>query len=154
MKVKLKTLSLSVIGCLLVGFLSSFFTTKSIPTWYAQLQKPIFNPPNWIFGPVWTVLYIMMGVSLYLVLSSKKHNKQGIRVFVIQLILNFFWSIIFFGLKLPILALIEILALWIFIFITILEFKKTSKLASNLLWPYLAWVSFATILNLSIVILN
>jgi translocator protein len=123
---------------------------SAIPTWYAALNKPFFSPPNWIFGPVWTLLYIMMGYSLYLVWVRRKVPT----IFWIQLFLNFIWSIIFFGMKNPTLALVNIIVLWIAIVLTIKAFSKIDKLASRLLWPYLAWVSFATFLNLAIVLLN
>jgi tryptophan-rich sensory protein len=143
-------LILSVGLCLGAGILGSFFTISAIPEWYSTLNKPFFSPPNWIFAPVWTVLYILMGVSLYLVWLKKKVPT----VFWIQLILNAAWSVIFFGLKNPGLAMVNILALWIAIFLTIKSFYKISITASNLLIPYLLWVSFASILNLSIVLLN
>lgn len=141
---------------LLAGGIGSFFTASSIPTWYATLEKPFFNPPSWIFAPVWTTLYILMGISFYLILVSKtKINKtRAIQVFIIQLILNTLWSIIFFGLKSPELALIEIVFLWISIVLTIKNFARIQPVASYLLYPYLAWVSFATLLTLAISILN
>ena len=136
--------------CLGAGVLGSFFTISSIPTWYVTLNKPFFSPPNWVFGPVWTMLYILMGYSLYLVWKKKKVPS----IFWIQLILNASWSIIFFGMKSPSLALINIAVLWIAIVLTIKSFYKINKLAAYLLYPYLAWVSFASILNYSIWILN
>lgn len=136
--------------CLGAGFLGSFFTVSAIPTWYQSLNKPFFSPPNWIFAPVWTLLYVLMGYSLYLVWIKKAIPT----VFWVQLILNGFWSIIFFGMKNPTLALVDIVALWIAIILTIKAFSKINKLSGNLLYPYLAWVSFASLLNLAIVILN
>lgn len=136
--------------CLGAGVLGMFFTVSAIPTWYQTLDKPSFSPPNWVFGSVWTILYILMGISLYLVWTKRKIPS----VFWIQLILNAIWSIIFFGLKNPTLALVDIIALWIAIVLTIKAFSKINKLAGNLLYPYLAWVSFATVLNLAIVFLN
>ncbi len=136
--------------CLGAGVLGSFFTINSIPTWYQTLNKPFFFPPNWIFGPVWTILYILMGYSLYLVWVK---NKVPV-IFWIQLILNAVWSIIFFGFKNPTLALIDIIALWVTIILTIKVFAKINKLSAYLLYPYLAWVLFASILNLAIVLLN
>lgn len=140
--------------CLGAGILGSFFTVSSPSagglTWYFTLNKPFFSPPNWVFGPVWTILYILMGISLYLVWI--KREVPGI--FWIQLILNALWSMIFFGLKNPSAALIDIIALWIAIVLTIKAFSKINKLAANLLYPYLAWVSFASVLNLAIVLLN
>jgi len=152
---KIIKLLLSIGFCLGAGILGSFFTISSIPTWYQTLNKPIFSPPNWIFGPVWTILYILMGISLYLVWISKSKLKQNaVKLFLTQITLNALWSVIFFGLKNPILALLDIILLWATIFLTIKTFAKINKLASNLLIPYLLWVTFATILNFSIVLLN
>lgn len=137
------------------GILGSFFTVASIPTWYATLTKPSFSPPGFVFGPVWTILYALMGISLYLVWVSKAISKSyAIKLFFVQLILNAVWSIIFFGLRSPGLAFIEIIALWVAIALTIKAFQHISKAASYLLYPYLAWVSFASILNFAIWILN
>ncbi len=146
----------SIVICLGAGIIGSVFTISSIPTWYAVLNKPFFSPPNFVFGPVWTVLYILMGISLYLVISKKEKvkRKNGINLFFIQLVLNILWSVIFFGMKNPALALIDILALWIAIVLTIKSFSKINKLAGKLLIPYFLWVSFASILNLAIVLLN
>ncbi|MBI2018800.1 tryptophan-rich sensory protein [Candidatus Daviesbacteria bacterium] len=143
-------LILSIGLCLGAGIMGSFFTVSAIPTWYQTLNKPIFSPPNWVFGPVWTILYILMGISLYLVWTKKKVPT----VFWIQLILNAVWSVIFFGMRNPALALVDIIALWIAIVLTIKALYKINKLAGNLLIPYLLWVSFATVLNLAIIILN
>lgn len=149
-------LGLAVIGVESVGILSSFFTISSIPTWYQALNKPFFNPPNWIFGPVWTILYILIGVSIFLVLEKASKNKRTFlsSLFLVQLVLNFFWTFIFFGLHNPLLAFIEIIFLWISILVLILKFRKYSKTASIILIPYLLWVSFAALLNLSIFLLN
>ncbi len=140
----------SILLCEGAGILGSLFTFSSIPTWYATLNKPVFSPPNFIFGPVWTLLYLLMGISLYLVWQKKKVPF----VFWIQLLLNAAWSIVFFGLKNPTLAFVNIVALWIAIFITIRAFARVNKTAAYLLYPYLIWVSFASILNLAIVLLN
>ena len=149
---------ISVSVCVLVGFLSGFATQSSVTTWFLTLEKPFFNPPGWIFAPVWTLLYIMMGIAFGLIWSSdfkeKKIVKSAMIVFGIQLGLNALWSILFFGLQNPFLALVEILLLWLFIFETIKAFKKVDDLAYKLLLPYLAWVSFATVLNGSIWFLN
>jgi translocator protein len=136
-----------VLICEIVGGVSSIFTVSAIPTWYAFLNKPFFNPPSWIFAPVWTSLYLLMGIAAYLYQKSS-------RLFTIQLALNFLWTYIFFDLKNPLFAFIEIIFLWIFILLTIKEFWKKSQTASLLLIPYLLWVSFASILNLSIIVLN
>lgn len=145
-----------ILICLSAGFIGSFFTASSIPTWYAGIAKPSFNPPGWIFGPVWTILYVLMGISLFLVIKNgfSKKNKTAVNYFSVQLILNAIWSILFFGLKNPLLAFIEILFLWFFILMTILSSYKISKLASYLLIPYLLWVSFASFLNYFIWMLN
>lgn len=150
MSVKIPRLILSIGICLGAGILGSFFTVSSIPTWYATLNKPEFSPPNWIFAPVWTILYILMGYSLYLVWTKKKVPS----IFWIQLILNATWSIVFFGMRNPSLALVDIVALWVTIVLTIKAFYKINKTAAYLLLPYLLWVSFASILNLMIVLLN
>ncbi len=150
MPIKFPKLILSIGLCLGAGFIGSIFTTSSIPTWYAALNKPPFSPPDWVFAPVWTILYIFMGISLYLVWIKKSVSA----IFWIQLILNISWSIVFFGMKNPSLAFVNILALWIGIFLTIKAFYKINRLAGQLLFPYIAWVSFAALLNLSIVILN
>lgn len=147
----------SVSGCGLVGILGTPFTISAIPTWYAALNKPFFSPPNWIFGPVWTVLYLLMGVSVFMIWSKglgKKGVKKALSYFLIQLLLNFIWSILFFGLHSPVLALIDIILLWVTILFTIIHFAKILKPAAYLLIPYIFWVSFAALLNLSIVILN
>lgn len=150
MAIKLPKLILSVGICLGAGVIGSFFTTSAIPSWYEGLNKPFFSPPNWVFAPVWTLLYILMGISLYLVWLK---NKVPL-VFWVQLILNASWSIVFFGLRSPFLALINIVVLWVAIVLTIVAFNKINKLASKLLMPYLLWVSFASLLNLAIVLLN
>lgn len=150
MRINFSKAIFSVALCLAAGLVGSLFTATSIPEWYQFLNKPSFSPPNWIFGPVWTTLYVLMGISLYLVWEKKKVPS----VFWIQLILNALWSIIFFGMRNPTLAFIEIVVLWIAIFLTIKSFYRISKLASYLLIPYILWVSFASVLNLSIAILN
>ena len=142
----------SIFVCLAAGLVGSIFTTPAIPGWYATLQKPSFSPPNFLFAPVWTTLYILMGISLALILNKK--NKTAIIFFVVQLVLNSLWSILFFGLKSPKLAFVEIIFLWLAILITILKFFKISKLAGWLFVPYLLWVSYASVLNLTIVKLN
>ena len=150
MKINNVKLASSVLLCLMAGLVGSIFTVDSIQTWYLSLNKPSFNPPNWIFGPVWTALYVLMGISAYLIWEkgiSKKEVKNALTLFVIQLVLNLLWSIIFFGLKSPFYALIEIVFLWIAIVSSIYLFYKISRSAAFLLFPYIAWVSFAAILN-------
>lgn len=144
--------------CLVIGYLSGTVTRESILTWYPTLVKPAFNPPNWIFAPVWTILYSMMGVAGGLIWnhieSDKEKVKKAFLFFVIQLGLNALWSYLFFGLHNPLLALIEIILLWLMIFETYTQFKNIDKIAGMLLIPYLIWVSFATVLNASIWWLN
>lgn len=150
-------LIISVVGCELVGLLGIPFTISAIPTWYASLNKPFFAPPNWLFGPAWTLLYFLMGVAFFLIWKQgwqKKQVKNAGTFFLIQLALNFIWSPIFFGLKSPLLGLIVIVAMWLFIVLTMKKFYPLSKLAFYLLVPYLLWVSFATMLNAAIILLN
>jgi translocator protein len=139
-----------------VGGIAGFITVNSVTSWYSRLNKPSFNPPNFIFGPVWTLLYILMGISSYLI-WAKRHSfyaTKSLFVYGIQLILNFSWSIVFFGLKLPLGAFINVLLLWISIISMIILFYKVDKKAAFLQVPYLLWVSFASVLNYFIVLLN
>lgn len=155
MHIKIPQLLLSIGVCLGAGFLGSVFTVSSIPTWYQTLIKPSFSPPNFVFAPVWTTLYVVMGISFYQVwISKSKMKEKGVHLFFIQLALNVLWSIIFFGMRNPSLALVDIVALWIAIIVTAKSFYPVSKLASYLLIPYILWVSFAAVLNLFIVLLN
>ena len=151
-------LILSVAICQLAGFIGSVFTAPAVPTWYASLNKPSFNPPNWLFGPVWVILFIMLGVSLFLVCRQRKyipnHVNPALGIFSLQLALNVLWSVVFFGMKSPIGGLAVIVVLWIAIFATILQFRKISELASLLLIPYIVWVTFAAILNFALYRLN
>ncbi|HEY6914004.1 MAG TPA: TspO/MBR family protein [Paludibacter sp.] len=141
--------------CLALGTASSFSTMESISTWYQFLNKPAFNPPNWIFGPVWTILYIMMGISVALVWHTPHADRRKAMIFfAVQFILNLCWSFLFFNLHLPGVAYFEIMAMCISIALTIIAFYKINKTAALLLLPYLCWVLFATILNYSIWILN
>jgi len=134
--------------CEAAGVIGALFTTKSIPTWYQALIKPSFNPPNWIFGPVWTTLYFLMGVSLFLVWANKTTDKKlALIFFFAQLILNTLWSIIFFGMHAPFYAFIEIILMWGMILLSIIYSWKISAWAGALLIPYLLWVSFASVLN-------
>ncbi len=149
---------LVVMTCLVVGYLSGKITQESITTWYPTIKKPVFNPPNWVFAPVWTILYAMMGVAGGLIWNYVETNRENVKkaflFFIIQLGLNALWSYIFFGLHNPLLALIEIVLLWLMIFETYSQFKKIDRIAGMLLIPYLAWVAFATVLNVSIWWLN
>lgn len=142
---------------LVIGMIGSVFTVNNIPTWYTALNKPAFNPPNWVFGPVWTILYILMGISLYLILRGgvdKPLVRQGIILFAIQLVANLLWSIIFFGMHAIFFAFIDILVLFILIVATIVTFFRVSRPAGLLLVPYLCWVGFASVLNAMIWVLN
>ncbi len=139
-----------------VGLLAAVFTAPAIKTWYPTINKPTFNPPNYLFGPVWTTLFALMGIALYLVWQVKNSKKkaEALQIFWLQLGLNVLWSVLFFGLHSPLLALVEIIILWLAIAMTIKKFKRVSPTAGWLLVPYLIWVSFASILNLAIVQLN
>lgn len=139
------------------GFVGSVFTTPSIATWYAALAKPSFSPPNWLFFPVWTTLYILMGIALGIIWSKglkKKTVRGGVMLFGIQLGLNALWSVAFFGMHSPIGGLAVIALLWLAILATIIKFWKVSKTAGALMLPYIAWVSIASVLNFSIWLLN
>lgn len=150
-------LVVSVFTCLFAGYIGSFFTGPSIPTWYADLNKPPFTPPNGVFAPVWTALFVLMGISAYLVWHEglrAKGVKPALILFDIQLVLNVVWSFLFFGLESPFYAFVEIVVLWVAIALTIIAFRKVSRAAGLLLLPYLAWVTFATILTFSVWRLN
>jgi tryptophan-rich sensory protein len=150
-------LFISIIICQSAGFIGSIFTTPSIPTWYAFIKKPTFTPPSWLFGPVWITLYILMGVSAFLV-WKKGLGTEGVKlalgIFIVQLIFNSLWSIVFFGYKSIFGGLIVIIILWILILLSIIFFLKISIVAGVLLIPYIFWVSFASLLNFSIYKLN
>jgi benzodiazapine receptor len=150
-------LAACIVICQLAGFVGSIFTTPAIPEWYATLNKPSFTPPNWLFAPVWLTLYTLMGIAAFLVwqkaLTTPK-VKTALGLFAFQLFLNALWSVLFFGLRSPLAGLLEILILWLVILLTILFFVKLSRVAALLLLPYIVWVSFAALLNFSIVILN
>lgn len=143
--------------CELAGIIGSIFTGPEIQGWYTTLAKPMFNPPNWVFGPVWTTLFALMGIAAYLV-WQQGINRHAVRValelFAVQLGLNILWSLIFFGLHNPGWAVVEIAVLWLMIVSTIIAFYKVSKPAAWLLLPYLLWVSFASALNFAIWNLN
>ena len=145
----------SLIIAQLAGIFGSFFTSSSVSTWYLTLQKPFFNPPSWVFAPVWICLFFLIGLSLYFVwISESKYKKVGLWFFSIQLVLNILWSMFFFGLKNPLLGLIDIVFLWAFILVTMLYFFKIDRRAGWFFVPYLVWVSFAVVLNYTIVLLN
>lgn len=149
-------LFLCILVPLVIGGISGSATANSINTWYITLNKPFFNPPNYLFGPVWTLLYALMGISLFLILETPKSELRikSIAIFCIQIFLNFWWSIIFFKYQLLGLALLEIIMIWMSILLMIFTFKKLNKTAAYLQIPYLLWVSFATVLTMSIWYLN
>ncbi|UFH35999.1 TspO/MBR family protein [Flavobacterium acetivorans] len=155
---KITKILIVVVTCLAIGYFSGIVTRSSIETWYPTLIKPSFNPPNWVFAPVWSMLYIMMGVAAALVWDRMESDKEAVKrallIFAIQLALNALWSYLFFGLHNPMLAGIEIVLLWLLIYETYIHFSKINKIAGYLILPYLAWVSFATVLNASIWWLN
>jgi translocator protein len=155
-KINVTRLLLCIALTLIVGGVSGFATATEIKGWYITLQKPSFNPPNYLFGPVWTILYILMGVSLYLIIQTPKSTlrKNAIIAFGIQLFLNFWWSIIFFKMHRLDIALVEIILMWAAIAVTIHLFRKVKPVAGYLQIPYLCWVSFATVLNLALYLLN
>jgi tryptophan-rich sensory protein len=146
-----------VLICELAGVIGSVFTRPSIPGWYAGLAKPSFTPPGWVFAPVWTILYALMGVAAYLVYEKRPGGtdvKRALTVFGAQLVLNALWSIVFFGAHQILGAIIVIILLWVLILVTIRLFSRISKAAAYLLVPYILWVSWATVLNISFYVLN
>ncbi|MGQ9604441.1 MAG: TspO/MBR family protein [bacterium] len=150
-------LLISLLICFLPGLIGSRITSKAIPEWYNYLKKPAFTPPNWLFGPAWTALYALMGIGLFLIWRkgiSSFAVKIALIFFAIQLVINAIWSPVFFGLRSPGFGLMVIVALWIAIVFTIRHFLPISRTAGFLLIPYLAWVSYALVLNLSIYTLN
>ncbi len=151
-------LIIAIIIPLLIGAISGFFTSESVIGWYSTLVKPTYNPPNWIFAPVWTTLYILMGIAHYLVWNNSEKQPQvkrtAIIFYFIQLLLNFLWSFLFFNQHQPGWAFIDILLLFAMILLTIIWFRKISAVAAWLLVPYLCWVGFAAWLNYSLWSLN
>jgi len=139
-----------------LGSLAGIFTTKEIAGWYAFLNKPSFNPPSYLFGPVWTALYILMGVSMFIIWNTPKTElrQKALAIFGIQLFFNFWWSILFFSFHTVFLSVIDILLMWTLIIYMISLFKRIKPVAAYLQIPYLLWVSFATVLNISIWYLN
>jgi tryptophan-rich sensory protein len=158
----IKRLLFFIIICQLAGIIGSIFTVGSIPTWYASLVKPEFTPPGWVFAPVWILLYLLMGISAYLVYSSNNNKNKKINtntraaliIFAIQLVLNLFWSIIFFGAHSIVGGLAIIILLWFSILATMIKFYEINRNSALLLIPYLLWVSFAAVLNLYVWMLN
>ena len=159
-KIKKDLILACIVGILLslgVGLISSIVTKNAIPNWYENLEKPFFSPPNWVFGPVWTFLYTLMGIAIGRVwFLGRRHlwGKTAISHFLSQLILNGLWSLVFFGLRNPSLSMVVIVILWILIQRTIFWFRLVDKKASIILYPYIIWVSFASILNAFIIYLN
>lgn len=153
--VKSATLIATTLG---IGFLAGKVTQPGIESWFVYLEKPFFNPPNWLFAPVWSVLYVLMAIAAARVWSNTKSEVAVIRKALlfwwIQLALNTAWSFLFFGLKNPLLALVEIVLLELLIYETYLQFKKIDSISAKLLIPYMLWVGFAAILNASIWWLN
>lgn len=150
-------LAISILVPLAVGAVAGLFTTTEINGWFQTINKPAWQPPNWVFGPVWTLLYLLMGVSFYLVWQStapKTTKRIAITLWIIQLVFNFFWSFIFFKKHQIDWALGEILVLWFFILLTILFFGRVRSLAAWLMVPYISWVTFASLLTYSIYQLN
>jgi benzodiazapine receptor len=150
-------LILFIVLCETAGLVGSIFTTPAIPKWYAGLRKPSLAPPNWVFAPVWTTLYALMGISLFVIWRRRSGaglRRTAISTFILQLGLNALWSYLFFGLRSPLMGVIGITFLWLAIVATIVFFSRISKFASLLLLPYLAWVSFAGYLNYLIFTLN
>lgn len=141
---------------LAVGAIAGAFTSSSVQGWFTTINKPSFNPPNWIFAPVWTTLYVLMGIAFFLIWKSNDgiHKRTAIIFYSVQLLLNFLWSFIFFYAQQPGWAVVDIIALWLMILMTIIFFAKISKPAAWLLLPYICWVSFATALNFAIWKLN
>ncbi|MGA2668903.1 MAG: TspO/MBR family protein [Ignavibacteria bacterium] len=150
-------LVISIVLCQLAGFIGSIYTRDSVETWYKVLNKPSFNPPNWLFGPVWITLYVLMGISAYFVWKEGfqiREVKYALSIFLIQLVFNSLWSIVFFGSRSITGGLIVIIILWVLILVTILSFYKISAISAYLLIPYLLWVTFASVLNFTIWQLN
>lgn len=149
-------LLVSLLLTLGLGTFSGIYTASAIPDWYASLNRPSFNPPNWVFGPVWTVLYILLGITFFQIwnLAPSTARNLAITVFLIQLFFNFCWSFIFFYFKMIGLALVDIIILWCSIIILLLLVYKIKPLAAYLNIPYLIWVTFAMALNLAYYLLN
>lgn len=139
------------------GGIGSIFTYQSIPTWYASLNKSPITPPNWLFAPMWLTLYFLMGIALWIVWSKSKTTEGrtvALTLFFIQLALNVLWSLIFFGLQSLLFGAIEIVFLWFFIVATIIEFRSVNRASAYVLFPYVSWVTIATLLNISVLWVN
>jgi len=154
---KILKLVVSLLLPQLAGAIGTIFTFKAISSWYQFLNKPSFSPPNWLFGPVWTTLYILMGISSFLIWQEKEKNEKAgriLKIYFLHFFLNALWSILFFGLKNILLGFLEIIILWLVIGYLLISFYKIKKIAALLWLPYFLWVSFATILNFAILKLN
>ncbi|WP_309609962.1 TspO/MBR family protein [Flavobacterium sp.] len=150
-------LFICIVICQAIGIISGLIAATNNNVWFESLQKPSWNPPGYLFGPVWTFLYLLMSISLWIVWKSNMNEKikdQATLIFALQLFLNFWWSILFFKFQSPLFAFIDIIFMIILIFISISRFSKFSKLAAWLLVPYISWVCFAAILNYKIMVLN
>lgn len=150
-----KTVVICVVLLAIAG--GESFVVRGAMDWYKTLDKPVFNPPSWLFGPVWTILYIMIGISFVLILKKKQDNskyKTAVVFFMLQLVFNFLWTPIFFGLRRPLIAFVDIIVLWFAVSATVWSFYRLSKIAAFLLVPYVLWISFAVVLNLAICLLN
>lgn len=145
-------LVLSILIAQTAGIIGSFFTVSSVGSWYKTLAKPSWNPPSWVFGPVWITLYTLMGLAAFFIWKNRKHPyaKKALLFYGIQLVLNAWWSILFFGLKNPGIALIDIIILLVMMIITTLYFWKVERKAAWMMLPYIAWVGFATVLNFTL----
>ncbi len=156
-RIEFLKLAASLGACYLAAFVGSIFTTPNVPTWYASLARPFFAPPNWVFAPVWTAIFTLMGISAYLVWRKEREDprvKAALAVFALQLVVNVSWSAAFFGLRSPLAGLVVIALLWALIALNIQKFRAISRTAGALLLPYIIWVSFAAILNFAIWRLN
>ena len=152
-----KKIIIAILICEAAGIIGAFFTTPAIATWYSEIRKPNFVPPDWLFAPAWTTLFLLMGISAGIIWNrglGNKNIKTALSIFGVQLASNILWSLLFFGLKSPFLAFLEIILLWLAILINIISFYKISKTAGLLLLPYILWVSFAALLNFSVWQLN
>jgi len=150
-------LAAAILFCEIVGSLGSVVTTPAPGSWYSSLIKPFFAPPAWVFGPVWVTLFALMGIALFLIWElgiEKPEVRFAVGIFMVQFFLNVIWSFLFFGLRSPLLGLIDIIILWWLILATIVVFYRVRKSAAYFLIPYIAWVSIATVLNASIYLMN
>jgi translocator protein len=155
-KSDIRKLVISILIPLALGAIAGRFTAQAVPEWFASLNRPSFSPPNWIFGPVWTVLYILLGISLFLIWKQipSKERANALWIFSVQMFLNFIWSFVFFYFNQIGLALIVIIGLWLSITLMLVSFYKIKPLSAYLNIPYFLWVTFASALNAGYYILN